>query len=83
VFGYYGILSGGMYAPEDIKNPDQVKLIFLSCGSKEYPDRILNAVEDLKAAGFNAVGYVSEGTAHEFQSWRRSLCEMAPLLFRK
>ena len=83
VFGYWGIFSGGMYAPEDIKNPDQAKLIFLSCGGKEYPDMILKAVEDLKAAGFNAVGYVSEGTAHEFQAWRRSLHEMAPLLFRK
>lgn len=83
VFGYWGILSGGMYAPADIKSPDQVKLIFLSCGGKEYPEAILKATEDLKAAGFNAVGYVSEGTAHEFQSWRRSLREMAPLLFRK
>lgn len=83
VFGYWGIFSGGMYAPSDLKSPDQVKLIFLSCGSKEYPDMILKAVEDLKAAGYNAVGYVSEGTAHEFQAWRRSLYQMAPLLFRK
>ena len=83
VFDYWGIFSGGMYAPSDLKSPDQVKLIFLSCGSKEYPDMILKAVEDLKAAGYNAVGYVSEGTAHEFQAWRRSLYQMAPLLFRK
>lgn len=83
VFGYYGLLSGGTYAPEDIKSKDQVKVIFMSCGSKEFPDGILKATEDLKAAGFNAVGYVSEGTAHEFLTWRRSLREMAPLLFRK
>ena len=83
VFSYYGLLSGGTYAPEDIKNPDQVKVIFMSCGSKEFPDGILKATEELKAAGFNAVGYVSEGTAHEFLTWRRSLREMAPLLFRK
>ena len=83
VFGYWGIFSGGMYAPSELKSPDQVKLIFLSCGSKEYPGMILNAVEDLKAAGYNAVGYVSEGTAHEFQAWRRSLYQIAPLLFRK
>ena len=83
VFDYWGIFSGGMYAPSDLKSPEQVKLIFLSCGSKEYPDMILKAVEDLKAAGYNAVGYVSEGTAHEFQAWRRSLYQMAPLLFRK
>ena len=83
VFGYYGLLSGGTYAPEDIKTADQVKVIFMSCGSKEFPDGILKATEDLKAAGHNAVGYVSEGTAHEFLTWRRSLREMAPLLFRK
>ena len=83
VFSYYGLLSGGTYAPEDIESKDQVKVIFMSCGSKEFPDGILKATEDLKAAGFNAVGYVSEGTAHEFLTWRRSLREMAPLLFRK
>lgn len=83
VFGYYGLLSGGTYAPEDIKSKDQVKVIFMSCGSKEHPAGILKATEDLKAAGYNAVGYVSEGTAHEFLTWRRSLKEMAPLLFRK
>ena len=83
VFGYYGLLSGGTYAPEDITSPDQVKVIFMSCGSKEFPDGILKSAEALKAAGYNAVGYVSEVTAHEFLTWRRSLREMAPLLFRK
>ena len=38
-------------------------------------------MEELKAAGFNADGYISEGTAHEFQTWRRSLLQMAPKLF--
>jgi len=83
VFGYYGLLSGGQYAPADIKDPQQVRLIFQSCGSKERPDGIRKSTEDLKAAGFNAVGYISEGTAHEFLTWRRSLREMAPLLFKK
>ena len=83
VFGYYGLLSGGQYAPEDIKDPKQVRLIFQSCGSKERPDGIRQSTEALKAAGFNAVGYISEGTAHEFLTWRRSLHEMAPLLFKK
>jgi len=82
VFGYWGILSGGMYTPEEIGDPSQVRLIFQSCGSKEYPERILQSTEALKKAGYNAVGYVSEGTAHEFLTWRRSLREMAPLLFR-
>ena len=82
VFGYYGLLSGGEYAPEDIKDKKQVRLIFESCGSKERPEGIRRSVEALKAAGFNAVGYISEGTAHEFLTWRRSLREMAPLLFK-
>lgn len=81
VFSYYGLLSGGVYAPEDIKKED-VKLIFLSCGSKERPERIMEATEKLKEAGYPVASYISEGTAHEFQTWRRSLREMAPLLFQ-
>ncbi len=82
VFGYWGLLSGGQYSPEEIKDPKQVRVIFESCGSKERPDGIRQSVEALKAAGFNAHGFISEGTAHEFLTWRRSLREMAPLLFK-
>lgn len=82
VFAYYGLLSGGTYASTDFKDKPQPKLIFLSCGSKERPDGIRKALEELKTAGFNAVSYISEGTAHEFQTWRRSLLAMAPLLFK-
>lgn len=80
-FDYWGLFSGGTYAPSDLKNVNP-KLIFTSCGSKENPDGVRKSVDDLKAAGFNAVSYVSEGTAHEFLTWRRSLKEMAPLLFK-
>ena len=82
VFAYYGLLSGGQYAPEEIKDKNQVKMIFESCGSKENPQGINSSVEALKAAGFNAHGYISEGTAHEFLTWRRSLYQMAQLLFK-
>ena len=82
VFAYYGLLSGGTYAPADIKDKSKVKMIFLSCGSKERPEGIKKSTDELKAAGFNAVSYVSEGTGHEFQTWRRSLYQMAPLLFK-
>ena len=82
VFGYWGLLSGGQYMPEDIKDPKAVRMIFESCGSKERPDGIRKSVDALKAAGFNAHGFISEGTAHEFLTWRRSLREMAPLLFK-
>ncbi len=82
VFSYYGLLSGGTYAPADIKDKSKVKLIFLSCGSKERPDGVKSAATALKDAGYNAVSYISENTAHEFQTWRRSLHELAPLLFK-
>ncbi len=82
MFAYYGLLSGGVYTPEEIQDPKQVKDIFIGCGSKEGPDRIMQAAADLQAAGFNAKGYVSEGTAHEFLTWRRCLYEMAPMLFK-
>ena len=36
----------------------------------------------LKEAGINTHYYVSPQTAHEWQSWRRSLHEYAPLLFQ-
>lgn len=83
VFSQYALLSGGLYKPEDIKDKSKVKLVFLSCGSKENPDGVKNAATALKNAGFNAVSYVSEGTGHEFQTWRRSLKELAPLLFKE
>jgi S-formylglutathione hydrolase FrmB len=40
------------------------------------------STEALKAAGVNAHFYVSPLTAHEWQSWRRSLYQFAPLLFQ-
>ena len=83
VFSQYALLSGGLYNPEDFKDKSKVKLIFLSCGSKENPDGVKKSATALKSAGFNAVSYVSEGTAHEFQTWRRSLKELAPLLFKE
>ena len=81
-FGYWGLLSGGMYMPEDIKDPKAVKYIFEGCGDKENPDGINKSVEALKAAGFNAEGLISEGTAHEFLTWRRCLHKMAQSLFK-
>jgi predicted peptidase len=81
VFAYWALLSGGIYKTDEIKDKSKVKLIFTSCGSKENPDGVNKSVEELKAAGFNAVSFISEGTAHEFLTWRRSLHELAPLLF--
>lgn len=82
VFSYYALLSGGLYKPEEIKDKSNVKLIFLSCGSFENPDGVKNAAAALKDAGFNVVSFISENTRHEFQTWRRSLKELAQLLFK-
>jgi S-formylglutathione hydrolase FrmB len=41
------------------------------------------SVEQLKSMGINAHYYLSPETAHEWQSWRRSLKEFAPLLFQE
>lgn len=83
LFGSYCVLSGGTYSPADINDPERADLIFISCGSKENPDQVRKAVEDLQAAGYNAHAHVSEGTAHEFLTWRRGLHEAAQLLFKQ
>ncbi len=82
VFSHFGLLSGGTYTPAEIKDKTKVKLIFLSCGSFENAEGVKKAAVALKDAGFNAVSFVSENTRHEFQTWRRSLYEMALLMFK-
>lgn len=93
VFSQVGIFSGGSISMEDIqkapKFKEKTKLLFVSFGSKELEnprqgfggDPKVNT-EVLKKSGFNAHFYVSPQTAHEWQSWRRSLHEFAPLLFK-
>lgn len=83
VFGSWGILSGGIYTPKELAGKPAPDLIFISCGDKEMPERISEAVDELKAAGYNATGHVSDGTAHEFLTWRRAIYNMARLLFKK
>ena len=61
----------------------QIKLMFLSIGSGEHPERVKLFAETLQGKGLkNVVYYESEGSAHEWLTWRRSLREFAPLLFR-
>ena len=85
MFAYVGMFSGGVMSVEDIEGAagfrQTNKVVFMSSGSKENP-RVMEAAESLKKAGINAVGYISEGTAHEWHTWRRSLFEFAQLLFK-
>ncbi|MBR5724780.1 MAG: esterase [Bacteroidales bacterium] len=84
-FAYVGMFSGGVMSVEDIQGAKGFqqtnKLVFMSSGSKENP-RVMEAAESLKQIGVNAVGYISEGTAHEWHTWRRSLYQFAQLLFK-
>ncbi len=84
-FAYVGMFSGGTISPDDVNAADGFKstnkLVFMSCGSKENP-RVMEAAENLRKAGLNATGYVSEGTAHEWHTWRRSLYQFAQLIFK-
>jgi enterochelin esterase-like enzyme len=82
-FAYIGFFSGGTIAPSDISDKSKVKLVFMSFGSRERgSDGLKAAADTLRQAGINAVSYVSPLTAHEWQSWRRSLREFTPLLFK-
>lgn len=92
-FSHIGLFSGGTISLDDVNNTpgfkEKVKLVFVSYGSRELGgnrrfggDPQANA-EALKEAGINSHFYVSPDTAHEFQTWRRSLRQFAPLLFRK
>ena len=85
MFAYVGMFSGGVMSVEDIQGAagfqQTNKVVFMSSGSKENP-RVMEAAEGLKGIGINAVGYISEGTAHEWHTWRRSLYQFAQLLFK-
>ncbi len=87
LFAYYGLLSGGTYTPDELAaHKATLKLVFMSIGSNKdlagTPAQVNGAADALNKAGFKAVSYVSDGTAHEFETWRRSLQDFAPLLFR-
>jgi enterochelin esterase family protein len=62
----------------------KVHLVWLGIGTAE-PRRMYDSVKNyhtaLAQAGINTVFYESPGTDHEWQTWRRSLKEFAPLLF--
>jgi len=93
-FSYIGLFSGGTFKMDDVNATSgfkqKVKLAFVSYGGREMNnERMRNFVGDpnanaeaLKAAGINSVLFVSPNTGHEFLSWRRSLREFAPLLFK-
>jgi enterochelin esterase-like enzyme len=86
-FSQIGLFSGGVINTNDVANTqgfrEKVKVVFASCGSKENPGNIKANHEALNSIGLKNTAYVSPDTAHEFQTWRRSLREFAPLLFNE
>ena len=93
-FAWMGTFSGFFARPGDnvtegfngvFKDPaafdKQINLLFISTGTEEgMPSE---AVDALKAHGIkNIVYHESQGTAHEWLTWRRALNEFAPRLFK-
>ncbi len=60
------------------------KLLWLGVGTEEGQFRagIKEAADALQSAGIHLVYFESQGTAHEWQTWRRDLKEFAPRLFQ-
>ena len=90
-FAYVGMFSGGTFNTDELKDAADFKktnkVLFMSAGGKETrmaegDNSVGSAATNLKAIGINAHSYVSPGTAHEWQTWRRSLYQFAQLLFK-
>jgi enterochelin esterase-like enzyme len=85
-FSHIGLFSGGTITPADVEATtgfrEKVKVVFASCGSKENAAGIRSNHEALNNINIKNTGYVSPDTAHEFLTWRRSLYQFAPLLFK-
>ncbi|MBR2964568.1 MAG: hypothetical protein IKC53_10230, partial [Lentisphaeria bacterium] len=94
-FGWLGSFSGlfGMNgavesayngALKTAKEDPSKKLhaIFISHGEAENADGPRNIANQMKEYGLPVTFYMSPGTAHEWLTWRRSLREFAPLLFK-
>ncbi len=92
-FAWMGGFSGAIFGLDVNKTYDgafsrseefnrRIHYLFLSCGSEENfgTERLVN---DLRNAGIKVDYYVSPGTHHEWLTWRRSLKEFVPKLFKK
>lgn len=77
-------MYNGVFADANAFN-QKVKVLYLSIGTTE-PERMQTTVNSfhqaLEKAGIKHVYYQSPGTAHEWQTWRRSLKQFAGLIFK-
>lgn len=74
---------GGVFS-DPAKFNGRVKLLWLGAGSEEQQLQasVRDAVDALRRSGVRVVFFESPGTAHEWQTWRRDLHDLAPRLFR-
>ena len=92
-FAWMGTFSGFFVRGDDVVNAfngvfkdpaafdKQMNLLFISTGTEERNPK--DQVEKLKAHGIkNIVFHESQGTAHEWLTWRRALNEFAPRIFK-
>ena len=92
-FAWMGTFSAAIFGV-DVKNayngifsrPDEfnekIHYFSMSCGTEENfgTERMVNT---LREAGINVEFKISEGTAHEWLTWRRGLNEFIPNIFKK
>ena len=92
-FSYIGGFSGAIFGL-DVKNAfngvfqdaesfnKRVHYLFLGSGTEENmgTDQLVKSLNDM---GINVAEYKSQGTAHEWLTWKRCLNEFIPHLFKK
>ena len=83
--GPFDVRTGCYGAFADVKRfNEKVRLLWLGVGTAEgepIQPSVTGAVEALRAGGVKLVYFESSGTAHEWQTWRRDLLDLAPRLF--
>lgn len=96
-FAYIGVFSGGGIRNFDPKTSyngvfsdpaafnKRVPVLWFGAGSVEAARMTAakEAVAAMNRAGVKAIWFESPGTSHEWQTWRRSLHDFAPRLFKK
>ena len=98
MFSYYGFFSAAiigniMDEPKTAFNGafadaasfnNKVKVLWFGAGSGEaqFVNMMNDSRKKLEGLGIKSISYVSQGTFHEWHTWRRHLNEFAPLLFK-
>ena len=88
-FSHIGLFSGGSIAANESALADpsafrqKVKVLFVGYGGRENTAAAKANHEALEKLGIKNTYYESPNTAHEWQTWRRSLHQFAPLVFRE